>query len=167
MKRADSVRVEARIRHKILRHLAHQTHKRRLAKKQITVFLVLPAHCVSTMLHPDKQRHSPDLSQRLCPRSPSMRLLDSSSSRSILARYTLARCLGDKSPPRGLSASGPARNLLCPAAASFSALQREGARGSGLTLPCVATHCGAAVLSPPCGSATVTGFGDGFGDGDW
>ena len=90
-----------------------------------------------------------------------MGLLDSSSGGNALARYTLARCLGDKSPPRGLTSSGLARSLLGPAAASFSALQNEGARGSGLTLPCVATHCGAAVLSPPCGSATVTGFGDG------
>jgi hypothetical protein len=73
---------------KVLRNLTNKPHKRRLAKKQIAVLLVLPAKNGST-----RQREGargiifslPDLPQCLRARAPTMRPLDSATHWSSLA----------------------------------------------------------------------------------
>ena len=171
LQRCDSVRVKAQISVKVLRHLAHQPHKRRLAYQQVRRLLVLPAkrqHASARGRSRHQRRHSPDLSQRLRPRPKAVWLFDAANLDSSLpSDSALARLRSGRHLRWCAAASGPARGLLGPVAVSFSALPvLLHCGGSPCHVLCVATHCGPVLLSTHCGSVTVTGFGDAIRDGD-
>jgi hypothetical protein len=105
----------------VLRHLTNQLAKRRLAEQEIGRLLVLPAKNGGTLQREGSRGIKgslPDLPQ--CSRSwpPPVGFLDPT-------RHggTLASRLGGNSLLRRLTASGPARSLLGPAAVGFSSLR--------------------------------------------
>ena len=107
----------------VLRHLTNQLAKRRLAEQEIGRLLVLSAKNGGTLQREGSRGIKgslPDLPQCLRPRPIPKRLFHAAGT---WGRRTLASRLGGNSPLRRLTASGPARSLLGPAAVGFSSLR--------------------------------------------